>query len=50
MQSWLIVMAVILGLSLIGLRFLALLVALGWTAYAIYTWVSPSWRRRSRRW
>jgi hypothetical protein len=50
LQSWLVVMAVIVGLSLIGLRFLAFLLAIGWTAYAVYTWVSPSWRRRTRRW
>jgi hypothetical protein len=50
LQSWLVVMAVIVGLSLLGLRFLALLVAVSWTAYAVYTWVSPSWRRRNRRW
>jgi hypothetical protein len=50
LQSWLVVMAVIVGLSLIGLRVLAFLLAIGWTAYAVYTWVSPSWRRRTRRW
>lgn len=49
LQSWLVVMAVIVGLSLIGLRVLALLVAVGWTAYAVYTWLSPSARRRLRR-
>jgi hypothetical protein len=49
LQSWLVVMVVILGLSMVGLRFLALLVAVGWTAYAVYTWVSPSGRRRIRR-
>lgn len=50
LQSWLIVMAVIVGLSLIGLRVLAFLLAIGWTAYAVYTWVSPTLRRRFRRW
>lgn len=49
LKSWLVVMAVIIGLSLLGLRFLALIVAVSWTAYAIYTWVSPSRRRRLRR-
>jgi hypothetical protein len=49
LQSWLLVMAVIVGLSWIGLRPLALLVAVVWTVYAVYTWLSPSWRRRSRR-
>jgi len=48
LQSWLVVMAIILGLSLLGLRFLALVVAIGWTSYAIYTWIRPSLRRR--RW
>ena len=48
LQSWLVVMAVILGLTLLRLRWLALAVAIGWTAYAIYTWVRPSLRRR--RW
>lgn len=50
LQSWLIVMAVIVGLSMIGLRSLGLLLAVGWTAFAIYTWVSPSIRQRLRRW
>ena len=50
LQSWLVVMAVIVGLSLVGLRPLAFLIAIGWTAYAVYTWVSPSVRRRLRRW
>ncbi|MPZ27253.1 MAG: hypothetical protein GEV12_12790 [Micromonosporaceae bacterium] len=49
LQSWLVVMAVIVGLSMIGLRTLALLVAVGWAAYAAYTWLSPSARRRLRR-
>jgi hypothetical protein len=49
LQSWLVVMAVIIGLSWLGLRVLALVVAVGWTAYAIYTWVSPSRRRRRDR-
>jgi hypothetical protein len=48
LQSWLVVMAVIVGLSLLRLRWLALAVAIGWTAYAIYTWVRPSRRRRWR--
>jgi hypothetical protein len=46
LKSWLVVMAVIIGLGWLGLRQVALLVAVGWTAYAIYTWVSPSRRRR----
>jgi hypothetical protein len=50
LQSWLVVMAVILGLSLLGLRPLAWLLAVGWTAYAVSTWVSPAVRRRLRRW
>lgn len=49
LQSWLVVMAVIVGLSLIGLRVLALLVAVGWTGYAVYTWLSPAARGRVRR-
>jgi hypothetical protein len=49
LQSWLVVMAVIIGLSWLGLRVLALALAVGWTAYAIYTWVSPSRRRRRDR-
>ena len=49
LQSWLVVMAVIIGLSWLGFRMLALLVAVGWTAYAVYTWVSPSRRRFRRR-
>jgi hypothetical protein len=48
LTSWLVVMAVIIALSLLRLRVLALVVAVGWTAYAIYTWVSPSRRRRRR--
>lgn len=50
LKSWLVVMAVIILLSWLHLRLLALLVAVTWTAYAIYTWVSPSRRRRLRRW
>lgn len=50
LQSWLVVMAVILGLSMLQLRPLALLIAVGWTGYAVFTWVSPSLRRRLRRW
>lgn len=49
MQSWLVVMGVIVGLSLIGLRLLAVLVAVGWTGYAAYTWFAPSVRRRLHR-
>lgn len=49
LQSWLVVMAVIVGLSMLRLRVLALLVAVGWTAYAAYTWLSPAARRRLRR-
>lgn len=50
LQSWLVVMAVIVGLSLFGLRPLAFLVAIAWAAYAVSTWLSPSIRRRLRRW
>jgi hypothetical protein len=50
LQSWLVVMAVIVGLSMIGLRPIALLVAVGWTAFAVYTWLSPSLRQKLRRW
>jgi len=49
LRSWLVVMAVIVGLSAIGLRSLAFLVAIGWTGYAVYTWLAPSIRRRLRR-
>lgn len=45
LQSWLVVMGVIVGLSLLGQRVLALLVAVAWTAYAAYTWFAPSVRR-----
>lgn len=50
LQSWLVVMAVILGLSWLGLRPLAILVAVVWLGYAVYTWVAPSWRRGRSRW
>lgn len=50
LQSWLVVMAVILGLSMLGLRPLALLIAVGWTGYAIFTWLSPKVRARARSW
>ncbi|HEY8471292.1 MAG TPA: hypothetical protein VIL37_01495 [Natronosporangium sp.] len=48
LTSWLVVMGVIVGLSLLRLRWLALLVAVSWTAYAIYTWIAPArrWPRR----
>lgn len=49
LQSWLVVMAVIVGLSMLRLRVLALIVAVGWTAYAAYTWLSPGARRRLHR-
>ncbi|QSB17587.1 hypothetical protein JQS43_18660 [Natronosporangium hydrolyticum] len=49
LQSWLVVMAVIVGLSLLGLRLLALAVAVAWSAYAVFTWLRPSARRRLRR-
>lgn len=48
LTAWLVVMGVIVGLSLLRLRWLALAVAVTWTGYAIYTWVSPSRRRRWR--
>lgn len=45
LQSWLVVMAVIVGLSMVGLRPLAWLVALAWLGYAAYTWFKPTLRR-----
>jgi hypothetical protein len=50
LQSWLVVMAVIVGLSMLGLRLLALLIAVGWTGYAIFTWLSPRVRAQLRSW
>lgn len=50
LTSWLVVMAVIVGLTFIGLGRLAVAVALVWTGYAVYTWLRPSIRRRLRRW
>jgi hypothetical protein len=46
LQSWLVVMAIVVGLSLLNLRVLALVVAIAWSAYALFTWFSPSLRRR----
>jgi hypothetical protein len=46
LKSWLVVMGVIIGLNLVGLRPLAWLVALSWLAYAAYTWIAPPARRR----
>jgi hypothetical protein len=43
-------MAVIVGLSLLGLRPVAFLVAVAWSAYAVFTWLSPSVRYRLGRW
>lgn len=48
LKSWLVVMAVIIGLSLLGLRVLAWVVALSWLAYALYTWVAPHRRPPAR--
>lgn len=45
-QSWLVVMAVVLGLSMLGLRPLAVLIAIAWTAFALFTWFSPTIRRK----
>lgn len=48
LQSWLVVMAVIIGLNLLRLRPLAVVVALAWLGYAAYTWIAPVLRRQ--RW
>jgi hypothetical protein len=45
LKSWLVVMAIIIGLNLLGLRLLAWVVALTWLAYAAYTWIAPHIRR-----
>lgn len=45
-QSWLVVMAVVVGLSMIGLRPLAILIAIAWSAFALFTWFSPTIRRK----
>jgi len=50
LRSWLLVMSVIVGLSLLGLRPVAFLVAVAWSAYAVFTWLSPSVRYRLGRW
>lgn len=50
LQSWLIVMAIIIGLTWVGLRPLAMLVALAWLGFAVLTWVSPRLRRNLARW
>lgn len=49
LHSWLLVMGVILVLGMIGLRPLALVVAIGWTGYAAFTWLSPAVQARVRR-
>jgi hypothetical protein len=48
LTSWLVVMALIVTLSLLRLRVLALVVGGSWTAVAIYNWGSPSPRRQRR--
>lgn len=49
LHSWLLVMGVILVLSMLGLRLLALAVAVGWTGYALFTWLTPAAQARVRR-
>ncbi len=42
---WLTVLAVVVTLSALKLRPLAVAVSLGWLAYCVYTWVRPARRR-----
>ena len=42
---WLTVLAIVLVLSALRLRPLALAVSLAWLAYCVWTWVRPGRRR-----
>ncbi len=42
---WLTVLAVVIALSALKLRPLALAVSLAWLAYCVWTWIRPARRR-----